>query len=157
MRADGVGRYRAVGMGQSPRLKRSGCAAALGLALALALALFGGGVAQAQPQPQPPLVGQPPSDAAVKAAVLKHLQAAGQPINQRKPFRILSGPTLATGNTFGGERQQAWLVCIVVNAEKIAPGPQQLQGQALYLRRRGALAVVVPVDNWRDSSPQCSS
>ena len=100
--------------------------------------------------------GPLPSDASVRAALLKYLQSINRSIDRRKPFKILSGPTLATGNTFGGSIEQAWLMCVVVNAEKIAPGPLEIEGKALYLQRSrtGELAVV-PIENWKDSSPQC--
>lgn len=99
--------------------------------------------------------GPLPSDARASAAILKHLQAQGRALDRKKPFRVLSGPTLATGNTFGGSIEQAWLVCIVVNAEKFSPGPTRLEGRPVYLRARGAEVVVVPADNWQDSSPKC--
>lgn len=100
--------------------------------------------------------GPLPRDAQVRAAILKYLSSTDRALDKRKPFKILSGPTLATGNTFGGSLEQAWLMCIVVNAEKIAPGPQQLEGKSLYLQRsKSGEVVVVPIENWKDSSPQC--
>jgi hypothetical protein len=99
--------------------------------------------------------GPVPTEARMRAAVLKYLQTTDRALDPRKPFKVLSGPTLATGNTFAGSLEQAWLMCLVVNAEKIAPGPQEIQGKALYLRTRGGQVVVVPTENWKDSSPQC--
>ncbi|MBC7609744.1 MAG: hypothetical protein H7228_09250 [Polaromonas sp.] len=99
--------------------------------------------------------GPVPTEARMRAAVLKYLQTTDRALDSRKPFKVLSGPTLATGNTFGGSLEQAWLMCLVVNAEKIAPGPQEIQGKALYLRTQGGQVVVVPTENWKDSSPQC--
>ncbi|RZI98952.1 MAG: hypothetical protein EOO54_28090 [Haliea sp.] len=96
-----------------------------------------------------------PSDARANAAILKHLLAGDRTLDRRKPFRVLSGPTLATGNTFGGSLEQAWLMCIVVNAEKMEPGPQQIEGKPVYLRTRGRDVLVVSVANWQDSSPKC--
>ena len=99
--------------------------------------------------------GPVPTEARMRAAVLKYLQTTDRALDSRKPFKVLSGPTLATGNTFGGSLEQAWLMCVVVNVEKIAPGPQEIQGKALYLRTQGGQVVVVPTENWKDSSPQC--
>ena len=99
--------------------------------------------------------GPVPTEIRLRAAILKYLQTTDRALDLRKPFKVLSGPTLATGNTFGGSLEQAWLMCLVVNAEKIAPGPQEIQGRALYLRTRGGQVVVVPTENWKDSSPQC--
>ncbi len=99
--------------------------------------------------------GPVPTEARMRDAVLKYLQTTDRALDARKPFKVLSGPTLATGNTFAGSLEQAWLMCLVVNAEKIAPGPQEIQGKALYLRTRGGQVVVVPTENWKDSSPQC--
>lgn len=99
--------------------------------------------------------GPAPTEIRLRAAILKYLQTTDRALDARKPFKVLSGPTLATGNTFAGSLEQAWLMCLVVNAEKIAPGPQEIQGKALYLRTRGSQVVVVPTENWKDSSPQC--
>ncbi|RYX95948.1 MAG: hypothetical protein EOO28_09330 [Comamonadaceae bacterium] len=123
------------------------------IALAAMLASFG-----AQSAPAEKLLigaGPLPSDARAKAAILKNLQSRSDDLDRKKPFRVLSGPTLATGNTFGGSIEQAWLMCIVLNAEKISPGPRQLEGRPVYLRSRGRDVVVVPADNWQDSSPKC--
>ena len=99
--------------------------------------------------------GPVPSDALVNAAITSYLRGKNPLMNSKKPFRILSGPTLASGNTFAGNLEQAWLVCIVMNSERMAPGPQQLEGRSLYLRTSGTRVVVVPTENWKDSSPQC--
>ncbi len=99
--------------------------------------------------------GPVPSDALVNAAITSYLRGKNPLMNSKRPFRILSGPTLASGNTFAGNLEQAWLVCIVMNSERMAPGPQQLEGRSLYLRTSGTRVVVVPTENWKDSSPQC--
>ncbi|MES2946176.1 MAG: hypothetical protein V4772_25180 [Pseudomonadota bacterium] len=100
--------------------------------------------------------GPLPRDSQVRAAILKYLSGTDRALNKQKPFKILSGPPLATGNTVAGGLEQAWLMCIVVNAEKIAPGPQQLEGKSLYLQRsKSGEVLVVPIENWKDSSPQC--
>ena len=99
--------------------------------------------------------GPVPTEARMRATVLKYLQTTDRALDPRKPFKVLSGPTLATGNTFGGSLEQAWLMCVVVNAEKIAPGPQEVQGIGLYLRTQGGQVVVVTTENWKDSSPKC--
>lgn len=100
--------------------------------------------------------GPPPSDAAVRSALSRYLQGGVRAATRRTPFRILSGPTLATGNTFAGGIEQAWLLCLAVNAEKTSPGPAGIEGKSVYLRRNAAGEVVVaPVENWKDSSPQC--
>ena len=100
--------------------------------------------------------GQPPTDAAASAAIIKYFEGKGRALVKRKPFRVLSGPTLATGNTFGGSIEQAWLMCLVVNAERASRGPTDIEGQTIYLRRvAGGAVVVVSTENWKDSSPQC--
>ncbi|MES2188839.1 MAG: hypothetical protein V4454_01875 [Pseudomonadota bacterium] len=99
--------------------------------------------------------GPIPSDALINAAITSYLRGKNAMMNSKKPFKILSGPTLASGNTFAGNLEQAWLMCIVINAERMSPGPQQLEGKALYLRTSGTRVVVVPTENWKDSSPQC--
>lgn len=99
--------------------------------------------------------GPIPSDALANAAILSYLRGKNALMNSNKPFKILSGPTLASGNTFAGNLEQAWLMCIVINAERMAPGPQQLEGRSLYLRTSGTRVTVVPTENWKDSSPQC--
>lgn len=99
--------------------------------------------------------GPIPSDALANAAILSYLRGKNALMNSKKPFRILSGPTLASGNTFAGNLEQAWLMCIVVNAERMSSGPQQLEGRSLYIRTSGARVVVVPTENWTDSSPKC--
>ncbi len=100
--------------------------------------------------------GPAPTEIRLRAAILKYLQTTDRALDRRKPFKMLSGPTLATGNTFGGSLEQAWLMCVVVNAEKIAPGPQELLGKALYVRTsRVGEVQVVPTANWKNSSPQC--
>ena len=106
---------------------------------------------------EPLLVGAGPVPANIKlrVVILKYLQTTDRAVDKRKPFKILSGPTLATGNTFGGSLEQAWLMCVVVNVEKRAPGPQEIQGKALYLRTRAAQVEVLSIKNWKDSSPQC--
>lgn len=128
------------------------------LACAAVLAAVAGWPLAAQAAPAEKLLlgaGPLPSDARAHAAILKHLLADDRALDRRKPFRVLSGPTLATGNTFGGSIEQAWLMCIVVNAEKMEPGPQQLEGKPVYLRTRAREVVAVAVDNWQDSSPKC--
>ena len=100
--------------------------------------------------------GPVPADTKLRAAILKYLETTDRALDKRKPFKILSGPTLATGNTFGGSLEQAWLMCVVVNAEKMGPGPQDLQGKSLYIRTsRAGEVLVAPADNWKDSSPKC--
>ncbi|MES2509249.1 MAG: hypothetical protein V4625_04930 [Pseudomonadota bacterium] len=99
--------------------------------------------------------GPIPSDALTNAAILSYLRGKNTLMNSNKPFKILSGPTLASGNTFAGNLEQAWLMCIVVNAERMTPGPQQLEGRSVYLRTSGTRVTVVPTENWKDSSPQC--
>lgn len=99
--------------------------------------------------------GPVPGDALVNAAITSYLRGKNPLMNRKKPFRILSGPTLASGNTFAGNLEQAWLVCIVMNSERMGPGPQELEGRSLYLRTSGTRVVVVPAENWKDSSPQC--
>jgi hypothetical protein len=99
--------------------------------------------------------GPPPSGSAVKTAILRHLQATGVTLDSRKPLRILSGPTLATGATFSGTQEQAWLMCLAVNSAKTGPGPTEPVGKTLYLRNRGGVVEVLPQLNWKDSSPRC--
>ena len=99
--------------------------------------------------------GPVPSDALVNAAITSYLRSKNPLMNSKKPFRILSGPTLASGNTFAGNLEQAWLVCIVINSERMGPGPQEIEGRSLYLRTSGTRVQVVPTENWKDSSPQC--
>jgi hypothetical protein len=102
--------------------------------------------------------GRVPSDSAVRAALTKYSLGKDSSLDNRKPFKILSGPTLATGNTFGGGIEQAWLVCAVVNSIRTSPGPSNIEGKSFYLRRNPANeVVVVPIENWKDSSPQCGS
>ena len=133
-----------------------GLMGAVGVASRLALSLLAPIALAAAPEKLLRVAGPLPSDASMRAAVLKHLQRNDRALYTRKPFQILSGPTLATGNTFGGSIEQAWLMCVVVNAEKIEPGPRGIEGKALYLQRNpGGELVVVPVDNWQHSSPQC--
>ena len=129
---------------------------AVGVASGLSLTLPAPAALAAAPEKLLRTAGPLPSDASVRAALLKYLQSINRSIDRRKPFKILSGPTLATGNTFGGSIEQAWLMCVVVNAEKTEPGPRGIEGKALYLqRRRSGELVVVPIENWKDSSPQC--
>ncbi len=99
--------------------------------------------------------GPLPSDALANAAIVSYLRDKNPLLNSKKPFKILSGPTLASGNTFAGNLEQAWLMCIVMNAERMTPGPQQLEGRSIYLRTSGTRVTVVPTENWKDSSPQC--
>ena len=55
-----------------------------------------------------------------------------------------------------GSIEQAWLMCLVVNAERTSRGPQNIEGQTIYLRRvAGGAVMVVSTENWQDSSPQC--
>lgn len=123
--------------------------------LALCAALAAPASRAATPSRPDQSAGPVPSDALVNAAILHYLRGKNPLLNSRKPFKILSGPTLATGNTFAGNLEQAWLMCVVINAERMTPGPQQLEGKALYLRTGGGKAVVVPSENWQDSSPHC--
>jgi hypothetical protein len=100
--------------------------------------------------------GPVPTEIKLRAAILKYLQTTDRALDKRKPFKVLSGPTLATGNTFGGSQEQAWLMCVVVNAEKIGPGPQDIEGRSLYVRTsRSGEVLVAPTENWKDSSPKC--
>ena len=127
--------------------------------LAIAALLFAGVMAMpalhaATPDTLAQSAGPVPSDALVNAAITSYLRGKNPLMNSKKPFRILSGPTLASGNTFAGNLEQAWLVCIVMNSERMAPGPQQLEGRSLYLRTSGTRVQVVPTENWKDSSPQ---
>ena len=129
---------------------------AVSVASRFALTLLAPIALAAAPEKLLRVAGPLPSDASMRAAVLKHLQRNDRALDRRKPFKILSGPTLATGNTFGGSIEQAWLMCVVVNAEKTAPSPRGIEGKALYLQRNpGGELMVVPVDNWQHSSPQC--
>ncbi len=128
--------------------------------LAIAAALFSSVMAvtasyAATPDTLAQSAGPVPSDALVNAAITSYLRGKNPLMNSKRPFRILSGPTLVSGNTFAGNLEQAWLVCIVMNSERMAPGPQQLEGRSLYLRTSGTRVVVVPTENWKDSSPQC--
>jgi hypothetical protein len=100
--------------------------------------------------------GPVPTDAQAQTAIVRYFQRRNTTLNMRKPFRVLSGPTLASGNTFAGELEQAWLMCIVVNAERVEPGPTDLEGASLYLRTSGGTVQVVATENWKDSSPKCN-
>jgi hypothetical protein len=100
--------------------------------------------------------GPLPSPAAVQQALLRYLFTKDPSFDNRKPVKVISGPTLATGTTFAGNTEQAWLLCVAVNAPRTAPGPAGLQGKSLYLRSKpGAEPRVVAVDTWKDSTPQC--
>ncbi len=143
-----------MGMGQQT------CGERMRKHLAIAAALFSSVMAvtasyAATPDTLAQSAGPVPSDALVNAAITSYLRGKNPLMNSKRPFRILSGPTLASGNTFAGNLEQAWLVCIVMNSERMAPGPQQLEGRSLYLRTSGTRVVVVPTENWKDSSPQC--
>ena len=123
-------------------------AALLGLSVTLAHA--------AAPEKLDQGTGSAPAGSEVLAALLKYALGKDTSFDNRKPFKIISGPTLATGSTFGGSIEQAWLVCAVVNSIRISPGPSDIEGKSFYLRRNLAgEVVVVPIDNWKDSSPQC--
>ena len=112
--------------------------------------------AQGPSQVQGPTAGPAPSEASVRSAIIKYVQSKDNSFDNRKPFKVLSGPTLATGETFAGNLEQAWLMCVVVNAVKTQRGPAGLEGKSLYLRRNKAgEVVVVSIDNWQTSSPQC--
>lgn len=125
--------------------------AAAGLSIALAVAAHA-----ATPDKLNQRAGPVPSESAVLAALLKYTLGKDSSFDNRKPFKIISGPTLATGNTFGGNIEQAWLVCAVVNSIRTSPGPSNIEGKSFYLRRNAANeVVVVPIENWKDSSPQC--
>ena len=125
-------------------------------ALALATLLVAMPAGAAPPERLLQSAGQAPTDAAASAAIIKYFEGKGRALVKRKPFKVLSGPTLATGNTFGGSLEQAWLMCLVVNAEKTSPGPSDIEGQTIYLRRLpGGAVAVVSTENWKDSSPQC--
>ena len=103
-----------------------------------------------------PSAGPAPSDASVNAAISKYMRGKDNSFDNRKPFKVLSGPTLATGETFAGNIEQAWLMCVVVNAIRTQPGPADIEGKSLYLRRNAAGDVlVVPIENWKNSGPQC--
>ena len=142
-------------MGLEARMKTTK-AAAFSL---MACAALAGGVMPADAAPPERLLqsaGQAPTDAAASAAIIKYFEGKGRALVKRKPFKVISGPTLATGNTFGGSIEQAWLMCLVVNAQRNSHGPQDIEGQAIYLRRvAGGAVVVVSTENWQDSSPQC--
>ena len=129
------------------------------LAAAALTALLGGlavPVSQAAaPDTLAQSAGPIPSDALANAAIMSYLRGKNVMMNSKKPFKILSGPTLASGNTFAGNLEQAWLMCVVINSERMDPGPQQLEGKSLYLRTSGTRVVVVPTENWKTSSPQC--
>ena len=100
--------------------------------------------------------GPVPANIKLRAAILKYLQTTDRAVDKRKPFKILSGPTLATGNTFGGSLEQAWLMCVVANAEKVGPGPQEIQSKSIYVRTtRAGEVLIAPIENWKDSSPKC--
>ena len=100
--------------------------------------------------------GPAPSEASINAAISKYMRGKDDSFDNRKPFKVLSGPTLATGETFAGNIEQAWLMCVVVNAIRTQPGPADIEGKSLYLRRNAAGdVVVVPIENWKASSPQC--
>ena len=124
------------------------------LAVAVVMALGAPAVYAAPAEKPLQAAGPPPSDAAANAAILKYLRSASNSVDRRK-FKGLSGPTLVTANTFGGSIEQAWLMCLVVNAEKRAPGPQELVGRAVYLRSQAGQVVVAPTSGWKDSSPHC--
>ena len=146
-----------MGVGVKAHMKLSRVApSALALYAALALVLAATPAAAAPPERLLQSAGQAPTDAAASAAIIKYFEGKGRALVKRKPFRVISGPTLATGNTFGGSIEQAWLMCLVVNAERNSPGPQDIEGQTIYLRRvAGGAVVVVSTENWQDSSPQC--
>ncbi len=135
------------GMTSLPRLALT--AAAL---MALGFAVAAQGLSRDKLQS----AGPAPSDASVSAAISKYMRGKDNSFDNRKPFKVLSGPTLATGETFAGNIEQAWLMCVVVNAVRTQPGPADIEGKSLYLQRNAAGDfVVVPIENWKNSSPQC--
>ena len=103
-----------------------------------------------------PPAGPVLSKASVRFAISKYMQGRDNSFDNRKPFKILSGPTLATGETFAGNIEQAWLMCVVVNAVRTHPGPADIEGKSLYLSRSATGDVaVVQIENWKSSSLQC--
>ena len=126
------------------------------LIAAALIALGFSAAAQGLSRDKLPSAGPAPSDASVNAAISKYMRGKDNSFDNRKPFKVLSGPTLATGETFAGNIEQAWLMCVVVNAIRTQPGPADIEGKSLYLRRNAAGDVmVVPIENWKNSSPQC--
>ena len=125
--------------------------------IAAALTALGCGLAaQGLSRDKVQTAGPAPSEASINAAIGKYMRGKDNSFDNRKPFKVLSGPTLATGETFAGNLEQAWLMCVVVNAIKTQPGPADIEGKSLYLRRNAAGdVVVVPIENWKNSSPQC--
>ena len=75
-----------------------------------------------------PSAGPAPSNASVQAAIGKYMMGKDTSFDNRKPFKVLSGPTLATGETFAGNLEQAWLMCVVVNAIRTQPGLADIEG-----------------------------
>ena len=151
----GSGWHLVVGLGIKAGMKALGATALAPTLLAL-LTLMAALVHAAPAENLLLGAGPAPTDIRLRAAIVKYLQTTDRALDKRKPFRVLSGPALATGNTFGGSLEQAWLVCVLVNTEKIAPGPQEIQGKTLYVRTSRAGEVqVVPTENWKDSSPHC--
>ena len=130
--------------------------AARALAVAALVASNLATLAQTPLQGRLPPAGPVPSEASVRFAISKYMQGRDNSFDKRKPFKNLSGPTLATGETFAGNIEQAWLMCAVVNAVRTHPGPADIEGKSLYLRRNATGDVaVVQIENWKSSSPQC--
>ena len=131
-------------------------AAILAFVLTALLALPPLSASAAPPERLLQSAGPAPTNRVANAVIIKYFEGKGRALGKRKPFKVLSGPTLVTGNTFGGSTEQAWLMCLFVDAEKNSPGPSGIEGQAIYLRRLpdGSVAVV-STENWQDSSPQC--
>jgi hypothetical protein len=121
----------------------------------LAAALCGVVAQAAPPDKLLQQAGPAPSEAQATAAIVAYFRSTNRALNASKPFKLLSGPTLVTGNTFAGGIEQAWLMCLVINAERTGPGPTDLEGKALYLRNRGGKVTVDSTENWKESSPQC--
>jgi len=130
--------------------------AARALAVVALVASSFAALAQIPSQGRLPPAGPAPSEASVRFAINKYMQGRDNSFDNRKPFKILSGTTLATGETFAGNIEQAWLMCVVVNAIRTHPGPADIEGKSLYLRRNATGSVeVVQIENWKSSSPQC--
>lgn len=100
--------------------------------------------------------GAAPTQEQAEQAIRAHLRRTLRDPDSLRDFAMLSGPTLTTGTTAGGNYEQVWLVCVEYNAKNAYGGYTGIATESYPLRfsSSGGLEIISRI-NWVAQDRRC--
>lgn len=99
--------------------------------------------------------GAQPTKEQAETAIRTHLRRTLRDPDSLRDFAMLSGPTLTTGTTAGGNLEQVWLVCVEYNAKNAYGGYTGISTESYPLRFSGDSLTIISRINWVGQDKHC--